>query len=196
MSPRAPHPLGCGRNGCSSDPAATSAPLFAETARGCETRRSAWPARSRWPSSRRSCSATTRANARIITDPDLVDELARFLREARRRGCGRDREDRTSTINSTRTVPSQGGRLPRLRSDALPLVDASAEQVAHDYSRGLAQTTIARTWRDADFRISFAKMRSHPIELAYLSVANVRVDRRALRSSSSSASGRRSGRPR
>ena len=50
------------------------------------------------------------------------------------------------------------------------LVDASAEQVPHAYYRGMAQYTIARTWAEADFRITFGKMRSHPIELAYLSL--------------------------
>jgi uncharacterized protein (DUF362 family) len=53
------------------------------------------------------------------------------------------------------------------------LVDASAEQVAHDYYRGMAQYSISRTWSEADFRITFGKMRSHPIELAYLSLGNV-----------------------
>jgi hypothetical protein len=53
------------------------------------------------------------------------------------------------------------------------LVDGSAEQVPHSYYRGMAQYTISRTWSDADFRITFGKMRSHPIELAYLSTGNV-----------------------
>jgi hypothetical protein len=52
-------------------------------------------------------------------------------------------------------------------------VDGSEEQVPHSYFRGLAQYSVARTWKEADFRISFGKMRSHPIELAYLSVGNV-----------------------
>ena len=59
------------------------------------------------------------------------------------------------------------------RSEHYRVVDASEEQESHRYTRGLAQSTVARTWRDADLRISFPKMRSHPIELAYLSVANV-----------------------
>lgn len=107
-----------------------------------------------------------------ITDPDLVDELARFLHEA-----GVDdvavieSENIYDHFYANRSVANVA-RYLGFDSDAYRLVDASSEQVVHDYSRGLAQTTIARTWRDADFRISFAKMRSHPIELAYLSVAN------------------------
>ena len=37
----------------------------------------------------------------------------------------------------------------------------------------MAQYTIAKSWRDADFRISFPKLRSHPIEMALLCVGNI-----------------------
>lgn len=53
------------------------------------------------------------------------------------------------------------------------LVDSSAEQVPHAYGRGLAQYTIGRTWRDADFRISFSKLRSHAVEMVHLTLGNV-----------------------
>jgi len=53
------------------------------------------------------------------------------------------------------------------------VVDGSEEQVPHSYFRGLAQYSVARSWKEADFRISFGKMRSHPVELAYLTVGNV-----------------------
>ena len=39
--------------------------------------------------------------------------------------------------------------------------------------RGLAQGTVGNTWKEADFRISFGKMRSHPVEMAHLCVGNV-----------------------
>ncbi|MEA2327545.1 MAG: hypothetical protein QOE68_2504 [Thermoanaerobaculia bacterium] len=109
----------------------------------------------------------------LITDPGLVDELARALRE---RGAedvavieGPNIYDHFYAHRSVREVAEYLG----YRSDHYRVVDASEEQEAHRYTRGLAQSTVARTWRDADLRISFPKMRSHPIELAYLSVANV-----------------------
>jgi uncharacterized protein (DUF362 family) len=37
----------------------------------------------------------------------------------------------------------------------------------------MAQNTISRSWKEADFRISFGKMRSHPIEMAYLTIGNL-----------------------
>jgi Domain of unknown function (DUF362) len=53
------------------------------------------------------------------------------------------------------------------------LVDLATEQVPHTYGRGLAQYTIGRTWGDADFRISFSKMRSHAVEMVHLTIGNV-----------------------
>jgi uncharacterized protein (DUF362 family) len=55
----------------------------------------------------------------------------------------------------------------------LPIVDASSDQVPHEYFRGMAQNTISLSWKEADFRISFGKMRSHPIEMAYLTIGNL-----------------------
>jgi uncharacterized protein (DUF362 family) len=52
-------------------------------------------------------------------------------------------------------------------------VDLSDEQVPHAYFRGMAQYTVGKTWKDADFRISFAKMRSHPVESVHLTIANL-----------------------
>src|SRR6266536_3193960 len=40
-------------------------------------------------------------------------------------------------------------------------------------ARGMAQYSVSRTWKEADFRISFAKMRSNPVDAATLSVSNL-----------------------
>jgi uncharacterized protein (DUF362 family) len=37
----------------------------------------------------------------------------------------------------------------------------------------MAQYTVGKTWKDADVRISFAKMRSHPVESVHLTIANL-----------------------
>src|SRR5204862_27616 len=41
------------------------------------------------------------------------------------------------------------------------------------YSRGMHQATISRTWRDADVRIVFGKLRSHPVDTVYLGLGTV-----------------------
>jgi uncharacterized protein (DUF362 family) len=114
-----------------------------------------------------------RRDRSIITDPELIDRLALHLREL---GCadvavveGRNIYDRFYRNRSVAEVARYFG----IGSHRYHVVDASEEQVPHAYFRGMAQYTIGATWKDADFRISFAKMRSHPIELAHLTVANV-----------------------
>jgi uncharacterized protein (DUF362 family) len=108
-----------------------------------------------------------------LVAPELVAELATFLREW---GAGDVAVIEGLNIYERffqhRSVPEVahyfGFCSPHYR-----LVDAAAEQEPHAYSRGMAQYSIARSWRDADFRISFSKVRSHPLEMVLLSVGNV-----------------------
>jgi uncharacterized protein (DUF362 family) len=53
------------------------------------------------------------------------------------------------------------------------IVDAGLDQVPHTYSRGLGLSTISRAWRDAGFRISFGKLRSHSTDRVLLTLANM-----------------------
>ncbi len=108
-----------------------------------------------------------------LTDRELVDDLAAFLREL---GCsdialveGRNIYDHFFQNRSVNTVAEHFG----FTSGNYRVVDTVEDQVQHQYSRGMAQYTIAKTWRDADFRISFPKLRSHPIEMALLCVGNI-----------------------
>src|SRR5579859_420353 len=109
----------------------------------------------------------------IITDHELLRELADFLRE---RGCGNAVLVESANIydqffehRSVAEVAAYFG----INECGLPIVDASKDQVAHTYFRGMAQNTISQSWKGADFRISFGKMRSHPIEMAYLTIGNL-----------------------
>ncbi len=54
-----------------------------------------------------------------------------------------------------------------------PVVDMGTDQVAHEYPRGLGLSSISQTWRDADFRISFGKLRSHSSDHLVGAVANL-----------------------
>jgi uncharacterized protein (DUF362 family) len=109
----------------------------------------------------------------VVSDRDLVEQLARFLREA---GCGDvlviegpNIYDEFYDRRAVRDVAAYFG----FSSPWYRLVDASEDQVPHAFDRGMAQNTVSRSWKDADFRISFGKMRSHPIEIAYLTLGNV-----------------------
>lgn len=114
-----------------------------------------------------------RKDRSVISDPSLLEQLARFLREA---GCrevivieARNIYDEFYQSRSVREVAGYFG----FTSPWYRLVDASEEQSPHRFARGMAQHTVSESWRDADFRMSFGKMRSHPVELAYLTVGNV-----------------------
>lgn len=108
-----------------------------------------------------------------VTDVELMNDLAEYLLEL---GCaevtiieGRNLYDR---FFQNRTVHEVAEYL-EIKSDFYRIADTTEEQVDHTYRRGMAQYTIAKSWRDADFRISFPKLRSHPIEIALLSIGNV-----------------------
>jgi uncharacterized protein (DUF362 family) len=114
-----------------------------------------------------------RKDRSIITDAELLRELADFLRE---RACGKAVLVESANIydqffgnRSVAEVAAYFG----MQETGLPIVDASSDQVPHTYFRGMAQNTISRSWKEADFRISFGKMRSHPIEMAYLTIGNL-----------------------
>lgn len=114
-----------------------------------------------------------RKDRSMITDPDLLDLLARFFRDC---GCAdvaivesRNIYDQFYRNRSVQDVATYFN----IASPYYRVVDLSDEQIPHSYFRGMGQYTVGRTWKNADFRISFAKMRSHPIELAHLTVGNV-----------------------
>src|SRR5436309_7755173 len=108
-----------------------------------------------------------------ITDPALIEELAGFLRGL---GCADVAVVETANIYdrfySNRTVRDVAAYFG-IASPHYRLVDLSEEQVAHVYARGMAQYTVGRTWKEADFRITFGKMRSHPTDMVYLTLGNV-----------------------
>ncbi|MBV8606596.1 MAG: DUF362 domain-containing protein, partial [Singulisphaera sp.] len=114
-----------------------------------------------------------RKDRSILTDPELLVELADRLHALK---CADVAVVEAPNIYDRFYARRSVGEVARyfgLESPSYRLVDLSTEQVPHAYRRGLAQGTVGRTWKEADFRISFGKMRSHPVELAYLSVGNV-----------------------
>jgi uncharacterized protein (DUF362 family) len=114
-----------------------------------------------------------RKDLSCITDVELIHRLTRFLRE---NGCmeiavveGPNIYDRFYHNRSVQEVAAYFG----IPNPDFRLINASQEQVVHHFARGMGQYSVSRTWQEADFRITFGKIRSHPIELAQLSVANV-----------------------
>lgn len=109
----------------------------------------------------------------IITDLQLLRELAAYLREREyRQAVLVESANIYDQFYANRGVPEVAAYFG-MGETGLPIVDASKNQVPHTYFRGMAQNTISQSWKEADFRISFGKMRSHPIEMAYLTIGNL-----------------------
>jgi uncharacterized protein (DUF362 family) len=108
-----------------------------------------------------------------ITDPALIVALARRLRQW---GC-RDvavieARNLYDGFYANRTVLDVA-RYFGIGAPEYRVVDISSEQVPYAYRRGMAQYSVGRTWKDADFRITFAKMSSHPVDMVHLGIANL-----------------------
>lgn len=108
-----------------------------------------------------------------ITDPVLIEELARYLRSLGLVDLtvieARNLYDYFYQNRSVENVARYFG----IASTHFKLVDATTEQITHDYVRGLGQRTVSRTWKESDFRISFGKMSSHPVDIVYLTLGNL-----------------------
>lgn len=108
-----------------------------------------------------------------VIDVQLVHELAAFLRE---HGCDDVAVLEAPTVYDHffghRSV-EEVARYFGLESTDYRIVDTSVEQVPFEYARGMAQSTISRTWRDADVRVVFSKLRTNPSELAHLSLSSL-----------------------
>jgi uncharacterized protein (DUF362 family) len=115
----------------------------------------------------------SREDASTITDPALVQELARWLRD---QGC-RDiavveRRNLYDEFYRNRTV-QEVARYFGFSSPDYRVVDITEEQVPHSYFRGMAQYSVGRAWKEADFRVTFGKMSSHPAEMVFLTLGNL-----------------------
>jgi uncharacterized protein (DUF362 family) len=114
-----------------------------------------------------------RADRSPLTDPALLEELAIFLYD---HGCGDvvvgEGRNLYDTFYENRTVAGVAAYF-NIHSPHYRVVDFSQEQEPHTYPRGFGHPTIAKTWRDADFRINFGKLRSHPVEIVYLCLGNM-----------------------
>lgn len=108
-----------------------------------------------------------------IIDVELVDELARFLHD---HGCDDVAVLEAPTVYDRFYGHRSVEEVARYFGFASPnyrIVDTSAEQEPSEYARGMAQSTISRTWSAAHLRIVFSKLRTNPSELAHLSLSSL-----------------------
>ena len=103
-------------------------------------------------------------------DLALAEELALLLREHGASDVAYlEAPNHFDLFFKGRTVP-EVARYLGLESEHYRVVDISSDQVPHAYRRGFGQESVARTWRDADLRVAFGKMRTHPSWLVHLTM--------------------------
>lgn len=136
-----------------------------------------------------------RADPSPVNDPIATEALAIYLKE-----LGVEKVQVVEVANlfdnffEGRGVQEVGDYFG-FDSDHYELINGSEDHIPYLYERGMAQYGINKAWMDADFRISFSKVRSHPLELSMMSLANIEwlgakcedfifVDRKADRSTS------------
>ncbi|MCC6522406.1 MAG: DUF362 domain-containing protein, partial [Polyangiaceae bacterium] len=98
----------------------------------------------------------------VYTDPELVEWL---LHELRRRGYRRlavvEAQNVFNYSYLGRTVPAVAEMCGYAPGRGYDIVDLSADVVAADYGGELGHHPVGRRWHDADYRISFAKNKTH-----------------------------------
>lgn len=106
-------------------------------------------------------------------DVALARELALLLRELGAEDVALiESPNQYDHYFAGRTV-AEVARYVGLDDPSYRVVDASSDQAPHPFERGIGQESICATWRDADLRLCFGKMRSNPSWLADLSLNTV-----------------------
>jgi uncharacterized protein (DUF362 family) len=105
--------------------------------------------------------ATQEPGSPVYTDPELVECI---INELRGRGFremavveARNVFDYSYQARSVKAVADMVG----YTSNGYRIADLSAQMEPFDYGGVLGQHYVGRTWRDADYRISFAKNKTH-----------------------------------
>jgi uncharacterized protein (DUF362 family)/plasmid stability protein len=107
-----------------------------------------------------------------FVDPELIEHLVGTLYDRGFRNLAVcDAQNVYGRYYENRTVAAVGAYVG-LRPVRYRLVDLSLELEPHAFSRGMGVYSIARSWRDADVRISFAKLKTHPIAVGQLTLRN------------------------
>jgi uncharacterized protein (DUF362 family) len=97
----------------------------------------------------------------VYTDPQLVEYLVKQLREAGYTNIAvveaHNVYDYSYQGRSVQAVAEMAG----YSGDGYRIEDLTDQQEPFDYGGVLGEHTVGRTWRDADYRISFAKNKTH-----------------------------------
>lgn len=117
--------------------------------------------------------AHSRQDPSTYTDPELVAHLVQRIRE---RGFTSitivESQNTLGNYYDNRSVRRMAKYLG-YRGENYKIVDLTEEKVMHDYGGLLGKDFVGPTWRDAKFRISFAKNKTHVFSGYTLAIKNI-----------------------
>ena len=106
-----------------------------------------------------------------FVDPELVEQLARYLRDHGASDVALlEAPNLYDRFYRNRSV-EEVARYLGFTSPSYRVVDLALDQVPHRFGRGMAQSTVGRTWKDADVRIAFGKLKTHPVDYFTLTLS-------------------------
>jgi uncharacterized protein (DUF362 family) len=113
------------------------------------------------------------ADISTYTDPGLVEHLIDGLYEKGYRNIAvAEAQSTYSVFVTNRDVPTLA-RYIGLRGGNYKVIDLSEDTEPYDFGRTLGQHEVHPAWRDADFRISFAKNKTHSYAYYTLTIKNI-----------------------
>jgi uncharacterized protein (DUF362 family) len=115
----------------------------------------------------------SRKNPHVATDPELVEHLVKRIREE---GYS------TITLVESRNIYTNWfpkrtvhyvAEVAGYTFQGYELVDLTEEEEPYDYGGVLQEDTVGKTWKDADYRISFQKSKTHMVCSYTLTMKNL-----------------------
>ena len=115
-----------------------------------------------------------REDKSTYTDPELVEALIdRIAAKGYQHIAVVEAQSTYGNYYLNRDVLTVAEHVGYHRDRNYQVVDLTLEMVAHNYGGRLGKHFVGRTWRDADFRISFAKNKTHVFCYYTLTLKNV-----------------------
>ena len=115
----------------------------------------------------------TKKDPSSYTDPELIDFLVgKLLERGYTRICVVESQNvlgKWYTNRDVKTVALACG----YKSKNYTLIDLTLDAIPHKFNGQLGQHYIGKTWKEADYRISFAKNKTHPANKYTLATKNV-----------------------
>jgi uncharacterized protein (DUF362 family) len=108
-----------------------------------------------------------------FTDPGLVEHLVdRIYQKGYRNIAVAEAQSTYTTFYTNRDVPTLA-RYIGLKGRNYKVIDLSEGVEPYDYGRTLGRHEVHPAWRDADFRVSFAKNKTHSYAFYTLTIKNI-----------------------